>query len=176
MRDLDTLYHWYSTDPTKLDALLEDVTRFGRILARKRGHPSPDDAAQEITAGVWKSLSGFRPQSGSFKGWVYGIAARCIVNYFRSLQSQPVLISAHVEPDEPEWTSYDTSAMGPHMQKVVAMLEMGYTQDEIAAKFNCGRRGLRKIIEKHITNLSPVDVRRPAQSGTRGCGKICRNS
>ena len=68
------------------------VALYGPLVYRwcRRWGLQPTDAenvGQDVFARVLKGLAGFhsRPQSGSFRGWLYRIARNCLVDHLRQL-------------------------------------------------------------------------------------------
>jgi RNA polymerase sigma factor (sigma-70 family) len=101
LNDLDRTYLRYATDPDRLDNLLAAARRYAARQAERDGHPSAEDAAQEIVVKVWKSLSRFQRRS-SFRSFVHTIAIHHLLDEARAAKSRIVVETVDDQMPEPD--------------------------------------------------------------------------
>jgi len=84
---------------------------FQYILSRTSNREDSLDITQEIFVDIWKALPRFKYRSvGQFYGFIFLIARRRLIKYYRSRQSQVALSEQHddlpAERDESDFNNY----------------------------------------------------------------------
>lgn len=83
-------------DPDAVDQLLRDlrpkVVRYcrARIDQQRSTYASADDVAQEVLLAVFQALPSYRPSNCGFEGFVFGIAAHKVADFYRSRYRAPL--------------------------------------------------------------------------------------
>jgi RNA polymerase sigma-70 factor, ECF subfamily len=138
----------------------ENAPRLCGFLRQITGDMTAEDIVQETFAHVWKKPVGFKPESGSLRGWLFGICRKRAAEWWR--KRTPVA----PEPEEqasvgnPELTSIIGDAMVrlPQEQRLLLWLREveGQSYQELAAileipvgtvrsRLFAAREALRKI-------------------------------
>ena len=63
------------------DHFSQPIFRF--IRAKVQGNEQAEDLLQETFIKAWRGLPTYRPQGGSFSGWLYRIALNAVTDYYR---------------------------------------------------------------------------------------------
>jgi RNA polymerase sigma factor (sigma-70 family) len=118
---------YVASGSTALDPLLDAVRRYAAAIVRD------EDLVQTIVVKVWQNLDRFKPQKGSFAGWVRTIASRAQTDAHRAngraYATDPDAIAAMAEKhrrDEPEPAPMDDRIAallrGPDQEMLKLML------------------------------------------------------
>jgi len=192
-------------DREALDDVLAELTPIvdrycrARLGGRERPIVSPEDLTQEVLLSVITSLPRWRQDSGSFVGFVYGIAAHKVANAFRSLgrdrseatSDAPELFDVAEATSGPEeqamdaWSRRRVSRLLGHLperQREVLVLRtvVGLTAEEVAEATDstpgavriAQHRALRRLRELLADDLREQRAAREDPDGARGAGRL----
>ncbi len=141
----------------------------GRIGRQETAVGSADDVAQEVCLAVLSALPGYRVEGGSFRAFVYGIAAHKVADAFRAAsrnRSEPV---ADVPDGEEVSRTPEQYALMSEMSQQIAVLlatltvqqrevlvlrlAVGMSAEETAQSVSSSAGAVRVIQHRALTKL-----------------------
>jgi RNA polymerase sigma factor (sigma-70 family) len=151
--NLSALHAAYTDGHANLDDLLLAVRSYALAVARRSRNPHPEDAAQEITLKVWRSLPTFTG-AASFKTFCHCIAKTHLLNSARDAGRRAQLVQQDNLEDEARETSNDGpmrdyNSLPERFRFIATMFAAGYSQDHVAYHLGCSVRSLRRYITRH---------------------------
>lgn len=164
----------------RLLAMLQPlVVRYcrGRLGRQESAVGSADDVAQEVCLAVLSALPGYRIEGGSFRAFVYGIAAHKVSDVYRAAarnKSDPMadLPDAVATDSGPELQTLRTEQAGrvralldtltPQQREVLVLrLAVGLSADETAQTVNSSPGAVRVIQHRALGKLRAKLGREP---------------
>ena len=79
----------------------EHFARVYRFIARRVGTALAEDLAAEVFATAYRRRAAYRPDRGSVRSWLYGIATNVVRGHWRDEQ-QLLELDARVAPESPQ--------------------------------------------------------------------------
>ena len=159
--DLNEAFAQYQKDG-QLGPLLNQVRSFALAKARHYRVLDTEDAAQDIVLRVGEIFRNFDPSRGNFRSWVYVLTTNYLNSCHRSAKRSRERIEQETNerpldsilPAPIEMPSRSTKSLPEPMQKITALLVLGYTKDEIADKLGCSVRTVERRIESHLATAA----------------------
>jgi len=122
-----------------------------------------EDVRGEVFLKILSSTESFKDQS-SVKTWLYSIAYRCCVDYFRTRKKQKQIEEEYLlqesilflkDSQSPVWTVGSASVMPCPISQLFVELafDEGWSTDEIAAVFGFSKGYVNKKIQEGIDQL-----------------------
>jgi len=109
---------------------------YGFVMRAIGDAPQAEDLTQEIFLKVWRGIKKYDPDK-SFKTWIFTIARRTLIDYFRKKKIATVSV---VESDDGNSDIFETIA-----------------SDEPTALERLEKQELEKELEEYLLKLSPED-------------------
>jgi RNA polymerase sigma-70 factor (ECF subfamily) len=193
--DLALLVRISRRDPSAVGELYDAHSRllFSLILRIVRDEGEAEDVLQEVLLRIWEKADTYDPVLGTPTAWLVRIARNRAIDRVRTRLSQPVAVPSEEVPplvvvDEGLDLSPERAALqGERHQAIAAALRQipgeqrvlieqaffqGYTQSELAARFNLPLGTVKTRIRtgmlamrKHLLHLSDRDIRPGAVYG-----------
>jgi RNA polymerase sigma factor (sigma-70 family) len=81
----------------------DDVRRIVRLRARRASEAEVDDLVQDVLLTAWRQLHTWRPESGAFRSWLFGISRNVCNNHGRKLRDE-LSADGDVDAEDGVWS------------------------------------------------------------------------
>lgn len=156
MRLLDDLYMKYreTKDPAAQEKLMKAVYRFARVHAVTNSYPEPDDIAQEVVLFIWQKLPSLietKDESFSFHRYMAAIRKYIAMDHTRKQYKGFIFREfnedLHIRKEADERRA-PISILPKNLQQAARLLELGYTQKEVANKLGITVNALKGRLKR----------------------------